>query len=719
MEAKSYSMDLAGKKLTLEFGKYCEQANGSVWVHLGDTVVMVNVTMAPTPREGVDFFPLAVDVEEKQYSVGKIPGGFIKREGRPTDQATLTCRLIDRPLRPLFNKAMRNDVQVVITVLSVEQDVPPAIPAMIGSSIAIAVSDIPWNGPTGAVVVGRVDGEYVINPNEAQRAVSDLNLTVAGTKEAIMMVEAGAKELSEDVMLDAILFGHEYIKKLVEFQDMIVAEIGKEKVEVPLHVTGDDVKAAVREYAYDKCVWTYATTERYERQAREEQTRQETIAALSEQFPGREDEIADALYYLNKEVMRKKITNEGIRADGRKVTEIRPIWCEVGVLPTVHGSAVFTRGQTQALTVTTLGTVSEGQTLDGLSTSETFKRYIHQYNMPPYATGEAGRLKSPGRREIGHGALAERALLPVIPTEDEFPYAMRLVSEILSSNGSSSMASVCGSTLSLMDAGVPIHAPVAGVAMGLIKDTDSGKVTVLTDIQGLEDFLGDMDFKVAGTMNGITAIQMDIKIAGIDRAILSQALKQALDGRLFILGKMLDCIGAPREQLKECAPKIIRFTINPDKIREVIGPGGKMINKIIAETGVKIDIEDDGRVFISTPDQAAADKARKIIEGIAKDIEVGEVYTGKVVRIMNFGAFVQLLPGKDGMIHISKLAKGRVEKVEDVVNIGDELEVKVSEIDAQGRVNLIRNDIDYGPAEPRQGAAAGFRSRPPRRDGRQ
>ena len=534
-----------------------------------------------------------------------------------------------------------------------------------------------------------------------------------------MMVEAGAKELSEDVMLDAILFGHEYIKKLVEFQDMIVAEIGKEKVEVPLHVTGDDVKAAVREYAYDKCVWTYATTERYERQAREEQTRQETIAALSEQFPGREDEIADALYYLNKEVMRKKITNEGIRADGRKVTEIRPIWCEVGVLPTVHGSAVFTRGQTQALTVTTLGTVSEGQTLDGLSTSETFKRYIHQYNMPPYATGEAGRLKSPGRREIGHGALAERALLPVIPTEDEFPYAMRLVSEILSSNGSSSMASVCGSTLSLMDACVPIHAPVAGVAMGLIKDTDSGKVTVLTDIQGLEDFLGDMDFKVAGTMNGITAIQMDIKIAGIDRAILSQALKQALDGRLFILGKMLDCIGAPREQLKECAPKIIRFTINPDKIREVIGPGGKMINKIIAETGVKIDIEDDGRVFISTPDQAAADKARKIIEGIAKDIEVGEVYTGKVVRIMNFGAFVQLLPGKDGMIHISKLAKGRVEKVEDVVNIGDELEVKVSEIDAQGRVNLIRNDIDYGPAEPRQGAAAGFRSRPPRRDGRQ
>ena len=719
MDYKSYSMDLAGKKLTLEFGKYCEQANGSVWVHLGDTVVMVNATMSPAPRTGVDFFPLAVDVEEKQYSVGKIPGGFIKREGRPTDMATLTCRLIDRPLRPLFNKGMRNDVQIVVTILSVEQDVPPAIPAMIGSSIALAVSDIPWGGPTGAVVVGRVNGEYVINPNEEQRKASDLNLTVAGTKEAIMMVEAGANELSEDVMLDAILFGHETIKELVAFQDMVVSEIGKEKVTVPLITTGDDVKAAVREFAYDKCVWTYATNERYERQAREAQTKKETIEALAEQFPEREDEIADALYYLNKEVMRRRILDEGIRADGRKVTEIRPIWCEVGVLPRVHGSAVFTRGQTQALTVTTLGSTSEGQVLDGLSNDD-FKRYIHQYNMPPYATGEAGRMKSPGRREIGHGALAERALLPVIPTEEEFPYAMRLVSEILSSNGSSSMASVCGSTLSLMDAGVPIHAPVAGVAMGLIKDTTSDKVAVLTDIQGLEDFLGDMDFKVAGTMNGITAIQMDIKIAGIDRTILKQALEQALQGRLHILKIMLDCLGQPREQLSAYAPKIVRFTINPEKIREVIGPGGKMINKIIAETGVKIDIEDDGRVFISTPDQAAADKARKIIEGIAKDIEVGDVFTGKVVRIMNFGAFVELAPGKDGMIHISKLDNKRVEKVEDVVNIGDELEVKVNEIDAQGRINLIRNDMVYENTAPRrpEGGNGGFR-RPPRRDGRQ
>ena len=712
MEHKIYTMDFAGKPLTLEFGRYCEQANGSVWVHHGDTVVMVNATMAPSPREGVDFFPLAVDVEEKQYSVGKIPGGFIKREGRPSEKATLTCRLIDRPLRPLFDKGMRNDVQVVVTILSVEQDCPPEIPAMIGSSVALAVSDIPWNGPTGAVQVGRVDGRFVICPNEEQRAQSDLSLYVAGTEEAIMMVEAGAKELSEDTMLDAILFGHEEIKKLDAFQKAIVAEIGKEKKVVPLITTGDDIKAAVREFAYDKCVWTFETFERKERQDREAQVKEETLAALSERFPERESEIEDALYYLNKEVMRAKILNEGIRPDGRKVTEIRPIWCDVGVLPRTHGSAIFTRGQTQALTVTTLGTISEGQTLDGLS-NEDFKRYIHHYNMPPYATGEAGRMKSPGRREIGHGALAERALLPVIPDEDVFPYALRLVSEILSSNGSSSMASVCGSTLSLMDAGVPITAPVAGVAMGLITDKETGKLAVLTDIQGLEDFLGDMDLKVAGSMNGITALQMDIKIAGINRAILQQALRQALEGRLHILKIMLDTLGQPREELSPYAPKIIRFTINPEKIREVIGPGGKMINKIIAETGVKIDIEDDGRVFISTPDQEAADKARKIIEGIAKDIEVGDVFTGKVVRIMNFGAFVELAPGKDGMIHISKLDTKRVEKVEDVVNIGDELEVKVNEIDAQGRINLIRNDITYSEA-PRR-TEGGFR-RPPRRN---
>ena len=709
MNYKSYTMDLAGKPLTLEFGKYCEQAAGSVWVHLGDTVVMVNATMSPEPRPGVDFFPLAVDVEEKQYSVGKIPGGFIKREGRPTEKATLTCRLIDRPLRPLFPKGMRNDVQVVATILSVDKEIPPEIPAMIGSSIALAISDIPWGGPTGSVVVGRINGQYVINPCASLEEQSEMHVTVSGTRDAVLMVEAGAKEVSEEVMLDAIMFAHEEIKKIIAFQDQIIAEIGKEKAVVPLVTTGDDVKAAVREFALEKCQWVFDTFDRQERQSREAQVKEETLAHFAEEFAGRESEIADALYYLNKEVMRKKILEQGIRPDGRKVTEVRPIWCEVGVLPRTHGSAVFTRGQTQALTVTTLASTSEGQVLDGLS-NEDFKRYIHHYNMPPYATGEAGRLKSPGRREIGHGALAERALLPVIPSEEEFPYALRLVSEILSSNGSSSMASVCGSTLSLMDAGVPIHAPVAGVAMGLIKDTETGKVVVLTDIQGLEDFLGDMDFKVAGTEHGITAIQMDIKIKGIDEAILRQALAQAYDGRMHILGKMLEVLPEPRAELSKYAPKIVHFMINPEKIGEVVGPRGKMINKIIEETGVKIDIEDDGSVFIATSDDAAAKRAKSIIEGIVRELKVGDVFTGKVARIMSFGAFVEYAPGKDGMIHISKLANGRVDKVEDVVKIGDELECKVAEIDSQGRINLIRNDIQYDDESMPV-------RRPPRRDG--
>ncbi len=716
MDYKEYSMEFAGRTLTLEFGKYAQQAGGSVLVRYGDTALLVNATASDKPREGVDFFPLTVDFEEKQYAVGKIPGGYFKREGKPTEKATLTCRLIDRPLRPLFNKGMRNDVQVVCQTLSVDPNNPPEFPAMLGSSIALMVSNIPWGGPTAAVVVGRVNGEYVINPNLEQAAKSDIHVTVAGTKDAIMMVEAGAKEVSEDVMMDAILYGHQFIKELVAFQEKITAEIGKEKSDFPLITTGDDVKAAVREYALDKCKYVYSTYVRKERQAREAEVSQDVAEHFADIFPGREGEVADALYYLNKEVMRRKILDEGIRPDGRQVTEVRPIWCEVGVLPRTHGSAVFTRGETQALTVTTLGMVSEAQQLlDGLTTEEETKRYMHQYNMPSYATGEAGRLRSPNRREIGHGALAERALVPVIPSEEEFPYAMRVVSEIMSSNGSSSMASVCGSTLSLMDAGVPIHAPVAGVAMGLIQDTESDKIAVLTDIQGLEDFLGDMDFKVAGTMNGITAIQMDIKIKGINREILSRALNQALKGRLHILEIMLNTLGRPRENLSKYAPKVINFTINPEKIREVIGPGGKMINKIIAETGVKIDIEDDGRVFIATSDQAAADKAKSIILGIAKDIEVGDVFTGKVVRIMNFGAFVELVGGKDGMIHISKLDNKRVEKVEDVVNIGDELEVKVCEIDSQGRINLIRNDIVYdNPTFTR--SAPG--TRPPRRDGR-
>lgn len=716
---KKYSMELAGRTLTLEFGRYAQQANGSVLVRYGDTVVLVCATAAAQPRPGMDFFPLSVEFEEKLYSVGKIPGGFIKREGRPTEKAILTSRLIDRPIRPLFPKGMRNDVQVVATCLSIDKDIPPEVPAMIGSSAALSVSNIPWNGPTGTVVVGCVDGELVINPDEQQRAKSSLHLTVSGTRDAVLMVEAGANEVSEELMLKAILFAHDEIKKIVAFIDGIQAEIGKEKAEVPLVVTGDDVKAAVREYAYDKCCWVFEAYDRHERQDREAQVKADCAEHFAEQFEGRLDEVADALYYLNKEIMRKKILEKGIRPDGRGLTDIRPIWCEAGVLPRTHGSAIFTRGETQALTVTTLGSMSDVQMLDGLGTEDS-KRYMHHYNMPPYATGEAGRMKSPGRREIGHGALAERALLPVIPSEEEFPYALRLVSEILSSNGSSSMASVCGSTLSLMDAGVPIKAPVAGVAMGLIKDAESGNVAVLTDIQGLEDFLGDMDFKVAGTVKGITAIQMDIKIAGIDRTILERALKQAYDGRLHILKIMLETLAQPREHLSKYAPKIVRFTINPEKIREVIGPGGKMINKIIAETGVKIDIEDDGRVYIATPDEAAAAKARRIIEGIAKDIEVGDVYLGKVVRIMNFGAFIELTPGKDGMLHISKMADHRVEKVEDVMNIGDEIEVKVSEIDSQGRVNLIRNDITY-PAASEGGSRSGNGgrgNRPPRRDGR-
>lgn len=718
MEDRIFTTELAGRTLSIEFGKYAMQAAGSALVRYGETVVIVNATMSPKARDGVDFFPLSVDFEEKQYAAGKIPGGFIKREGRPTEKAVLTCRLIDRPLRPLFPKGMRNDVQVVATVLSVDKDLPPEVPAMIGSSAALAVSEIPWNGPTGTVVVGIVDGQFVLCPNIEQREKSTLHLTVSGTKEAVLMVEAGAQEISEEQMLGAILFAHEEIKRIVAFIENIQCQIGKQKTEVALVVTGDDVKQAVREYAYDKCVYTFETTDRGERQAREEAVKAECAEHFAAQFEGRLGEVADALYYLNKEIMRKKILQQNIRPDGRGLTDIRSIWSEVGVLPRVHGSGVFTRGETQVLTAATLGSMSEVQMLDGLGTEES-KRYIHHYNMPPYATGEAGRMRSAGRREVGHGALAERALEPVIPTEDEFPYTLRLVSEVLSSNGSSSMASVCGSTLSLMDAGVPIKSPVAGVAMGLIKDADSDQVAVLTDIQGLEDFLGDMDFKVAGTVKGITAIQMDIKIAGIDKPILERALSQALAGRLHILKTMLDVIDKPRDHLSKYAPKIIRFTINPEKIREVIGPGGKMINKIIAETGVKIDIEDDGRVYIATPDGSAADKARKIIEGIAKDVEVGGVYLGKVVRIMNFGAFIELTPGKDGMLHISKMADHRVEKVEDVMNIGDEIEVKVNEIDPQGRVNLIRNDIVY-PAAPMGGSGprpAG-RARPPRRDGR-
>ena len=703
MEHKIYEIDLAGRKLSFEFGRYAEQAAGSVMVRYGDTAVLVCATVAETPRPGIDFFPLGVDFEEKQYSVGKIPGGFIKREGRPTEKAILTSRLIDRPLRPLFPKGMRNDVNVVATVMSNDNDCTPEIPAMLGSSIALGISEIPFAGPTGSVMVGLIDGELILNPTVEQREKSDLHLTVAGTKDAIMMVEAGANEVSEEQMLKAILFAHEEIKRLVAFQEGIIAEIGKEKREFPLVTVSDEVAAAVREYAYEKTEWAFDTFDRAERTAREEQVKAETLEHFAETFPEKEGEIADALYYLNKEVMRKKIIHQGIRPDGRSLTQVRPIWSDVGILPRAHGSAVFTRGQTQVISVCTLGSMSEVQTLDGIFAEDT-KRYMHHYNMPPYSTGEARPLRSPGRREIGHGALAERALEPMIPSPEEFPYAIRVVSEAISSNGSTSQASICGSTMALMDAGVPIKKPVAGCAMGLIKDQESGKVAVLTDIQGLEDFLGDMDFKVAGTKDGITAIQMDIKIKGIDEPILRQALAQAYEGRMHIMGKMMETISQPREQLSKWAPKIITFSINPDKIREVIGSGGKVINKIIADTGVKIDIEDDGSVFIATPDAEAAEKAKKIIEGIANGVEVGAEYTGKVVRIIPIGAVLELLPGKDGMLHISKLSNERVEKVEDVLNIGDEVKVRVANIDSQGRVNLVRADmvIEDKPRAPRR-----------------
>ena len=690
--SKTFEMELAGRKLIVETGKYAEQAGGSCIVRCGETAVLVCATTSESPRDGIDFLPLSCEYEEKLYAVGKIPGGFIKREGRPTEKAILTSRLIDRPLRPLFPKGFHNDVQVVATVLSMEPDIPADIYAMIGSSIALSISDAPFMGPTAAVAVGLVDGEVVINPDSAQRDQSRLSLTVAGTRDAVMMVEAGAKEISEEEMLHAILTAHEEIKKIVAFIDGIVEEVGKPKRVLPVEEKDEELIAKITEFVTDKVEWSLDTFDRTEREARQQQIRQETQDAFLEEYPDAAKDIEAVIYDMTKSVVRRKIVEDGVRPDGRSTTEIRPIWCEVGLLARPHGSAVFTRGQTQVMNVLTFGARSEVQVLDGLS-EEDSKRYMHQYNMPPYSVGDTRPMRGPGRREIGHGALAERALLPVLPTPEEFPYAMRLVSEVISSNGSTSMASVCASTLSLMDAGVPIKAPVAGVAMGLIKDPESGKVVVLTDIQGLEDFLGDMDFKVAGTKNGITAIQMDIKIKGIDKEILTRALAQARDGRMFIMGKMAETLEAPRDHLSEYAPKIVCFTINPEKIGEVVGPRGKTINKIIADTGVTIDIEDDGMVYIATPDADAAERAKKMIEGIVKEIEVGEVYLGKVVRIMPFGAFVELLPGKDGMVHISKLAHKRVEKVEDVVKIGDEILVKVIEIDDKGRVNLTRKDL--------------------------
>lgn len=684
----TFEGSMGDKPMIVEIGKYCEQANGSCVVRCGETAVLVNATLAAAPRDGIDFFPLGVDFEEKMYSVGKIPGGFKKREGRPSDKAILVSRLIDRPLRPLFPKGFLNDVAVVATPLSVEPDIQPEAFAMIGSSIALSISDIPFAGPTGSVVVGYVDGKYVINPNAEQREKSLLSLNLSGTKDAVMMVEAGSKEISESEMLEAILFGHEEIKKQCEFIEFIVKEVGKPKITPVLHVAPEEIDKQIREYAVDMVANSVDTFDRHERQAREDEVKEKVKAHFEEVNPDAVAWVGDVLYKMTKEKVRARILNDGVRPDGRSTKEIRPIWCDVGVLPRAHGSGVFTRGMTQAMTIATLGTISDVQKLEGLDDDMTFKRYMHHYNMPPYSTGEAKPLRSPGRREIGHGALSERALEPVLPSEEDFPYAIRTVSEILSSNGSTSQASICGSTLALMDAGVPIKAPVAGIAMGLMKSEDQSKVVVLSDIQGLEDFFGDMDFKVAGTRSGITAIQMDIKIKGIDKQILTTALQQAKEGRMFILDKMQEVIDKPRPQLSKYAPKIISFNIDPDKIREVIGSGGKTINKIIEQTGVKIDITDDGLVFIATSDEQMQKKAKDMVMAIVKDPEVGDEYTGEVVRILEFGAFVELAPGKDGMIHISKLAKNRVEKVTDVVNIGDTVVVKVIKIDEKGRVDL-------------------------------
>lgn len=683
MERKIFKTEIGGREVSVEIGAYCGQANGSCLIRCGETVVLTNATMAKTPRDGIDFFPLGVDFEEKMFAVGKIPGGFKKREGRPSDKAILTSRLIDRPIRPLFPKGCLNDVAVVATALSVDKEIPPEVFGMLGSSIALSISDIPFAGPTASVVVGYVDGKYIINPTPAEREKSKLHLSLAGTKDAIMMVEAGANIISEKEMLDAILFGHEEIKKIITWIEGIQEACGKAKQEVHLYLPSDEVKAAVFEWADKKMDYVLDTFDRTEREARDDALNKEAIEHFADIFPDDLSSVGDALYALKKVKVRAKILDKGIRPDGRSLTEIRPIWCEHGILPRVHGSAVFTRGQTQALTTCTLGTISEVQKLEGLD-DDNYKRYMHHYNMPPYSTGEAKPAKSPGRREIGHGALAERALEPVLPDELEFPYAIRTVSDILSSNGSTSMASVCGSTMALEDAGVPIKAPVAGIAMGLIKDDETGRVAIMSDIQGLEDFLGDMDFKVAGTKDGITAIQMDIKIKGINEEILRTALEQARQGRLFILNKMAECIAEPKKELSKYAPKIIRFNIDPDKIKDVIGSGGKVINKIIDETGVKIDISDDGMVFIACEDIDRAERAKAIVLAIAKDPEVGDVFEGPVVRILQFGAFVNIAPGKDGMIHISKISDKRVEKVEDVVNIGDRVKAEVIKVMKEG-----------------------------------
>ena len=705
---KSYSTKLAGRELTIETGKIAGLANGSVVVRYGDTVVMVNVTAAKEPKEGIDFFPLSVDYEEKLYAVGKIPGSFTKREGKPTDKAILTSRAIDRPLRPLFPKDFRNDVCVTATVLSVEQDNSPEVCAMIGAACALEISDIPFNGPTAAVAVGWVDGEIVINPTVAQREKSRLTATVAGTLEKITMIEAGADEIPNETMLEAIKKAHEEIKNICNFISGIKEEIGKPKFEYKSFAVEPEFYQDIVANFKDRMYQDVQATDKEVRDANIDKITEDIKAYVSEKYgedavEERKMEIADSIHDLEKACVREMILEEHKRPDGRKIDEIRPLSCEVGVLPRVHGSAIFTRGQTQVMSIVTLGMKSEEQMLDGIDEEES-KRYMHQYNFPSYSVGEARPSRGPGRREIGHGALAEKALVPVIPSEDEFPYAIRVVSEVLSSNGSTSQASICGSTLALMDAGVPIKKPVAGISTGLVTDKkDPSRYIMLTDIQGIEDFFGDMDFKVGGTKDGITAIQVDIKIDGLTYDIIEQAFARTKIARDYILDEiMLPVINKPREEISKYAPRILTSQINPDKIKDVIGPGGKMINKIIDETGVKIDIEDDGRVCVYSNDTESGKKAMKMIEDIAKDIEVDGIYDGVITRIMSFGAFVDIGGGREGLLHISKISSKRVEKVEDVLSVGDEVTVKVIEIDNQGRINLSMKDLEKGHLEENQ-----------------
>lgn len=692
-------MMVGGRPLSIETGRLAKQANAAVTVQYGDTVVLCTVTASAGPKD-LDFFPLTVNYEERLYAVGKIPGGFIKREGRPSEKAILSSRLTDRPIRPLFPEGFRNDVQVMNIVMSVDQDCSPEIAAMIGTSAALSISDIPFNGPIGGVNVGRVNGQFIINPTVEQNEQTDIFVVVAGTKDAIMMVEAEANEVSEEVMLEAIMFGHDEIKNIVAKIEELQALAGKPKMEVKLHTVNEQVNAEVRAFASAQLVEAIKVEEKHARQDAIDAVNSTAIAHFEEQYidtPELLSDVKEALYDIVKDEVRRLISHDKVRPDGRSLEEIRPIDCDVAILPRTHGTGLFTRGQTQALSICTLGAMGDVQILDGISPEET-KRFMHHYNFPPFSVGEARPLRPPGRREIGHGALGERALSKVIPSEADFPYTIRLVSEVLESNGSSSQASICASTLAMMDAGVPIKAPVAGIAMGLIKDGEH--FAILSDIQGMEDHLGDMDFKVAGTAEGVTAIQMDIKIAGINRAILQQALEQARQGRIFILGKMLESLPTTRTSLSKYAPKILTLRINPDKIRDVIGAGGKIINKIIEETGVKIDIEQDGMVFIASSNEEMNQKAKAIIEGIVKEVVVGEIYVGTVKRVEKFGAFVEILPNKDGLVHISQLSTERVAKTEDVVNIGDQIKVKVTEIDQQGRINLSAKVLMTPEASP-------------------